>query len=282
MDKDTRLFIILFFSLILVMSFGNGIQYLIKENQTLKGIKLISQIETKKVKIASWNLQIFGRKKADNPELIDFYSKVLGKYDVVFVEEIRDKTGYAFEKLCSKMKSKKYNCFISSRAGRSSSKEQYGVFYKENIHILEIKDYNPDKLDRWERPPLKILFEANGYVFEVYVIHTKPEEAEKETKALEKEVKKEDKNINIIILGDFNLDCKYYNEDKNNLFQNWKWAINNSQDTTSTDTNCTYDRIILNKEAEEEFYDSGVFKQNINPEISDHYLVWAELITQEN
>lgn len=222
------------------------------------------------MKIANWNLQIFGQEKSSNPELMQIYTEKINNYDIIFVQEIRDSSGSAFSKLCSQLQN--YSCLSSSRAGSSDSKEQYGVIYKKGINVTEFKDFNPDS--RWERPPIKILFDITGYSVSVYNIHTKPENVQEELFNLENVVE----NFgNVIVLGDLNADCSYYNNEKQNEFDSWNWIIKDSDDTTTAKSSCAYDRIILNSDAEKEFKNYGIDKNKITTEVSDHYLVWLEM-----
>ena len=226
--------------------------------------------ESRTIKLASWNLQIFGESKAQNATLLALYSSIIRQYDVIFVEEIRDSSGTAFPKLCSMLPD--YRCLNSSRAGRSPSKEQYGVIYR-GVELAGVRDYNPDELDRWERPPLQVVFRVGNYTFAALVEHTKPDDTPREMEALA--------NItanmagNVVVLGDLNADCGYYPLKKD--FGNWTWAIATGTDTTSGNTSCTYDRIIFNQEMAGEYVSSGVFSGNITGGVSDHYLVWSEI-----
>jgi endonuclease/exonuclease/phosphatase family metal-dependent hydrolase len=107
----------------------------------------------------------------------------------------------------------------------------------------------------------------------VYNIHAKPDDVEQELSHLEQMISNEG---NLMVLGDLNADCNYYNpEDKG--FDGWEWVITDEEDTTSSATDCAYDRIILNADAYQEYVSHGVFKEGITKEISDHYLVWVEL-----
>lgn len=225
------------------------------------------------IKIANWNLQAFGNKKASNPELLQIYSSIINDYDIIFVQEIRDKDEDAFPALCSLLSEHNYK--VSSRAGRTPSKEQYGVIYKKDIEITDFKDFNPDPNDRWERPPIEIKFSINNYNLTVYNIHTKPKDTPKEIDNLEKVVENQG---NTIVLGDLNADCSYYNASDADDFDSWHWIINDDEDTTSSPTNCAYDRIILNEDAYKEYVNGGIYNQ-INKDVSDHYLVWVELST---
>jgi len=228
-------------------------------------------IAANKVKIANWNLQIFGDSKASKPEIMNVYVNTLTNYDIAFVQEIRDSDGSSFSNLCSILTN--YDSKISSRAGRSPSKEQYGIIYKKGIRA-EMKDYNPDAQDRWERPPVEVLFDINGYQLRAYNIHTKPSDVKSELASLEKIVST---NGNSIILGDLNADGNYYNTSANPELDSWNWVIGDNEDTTSSATDYTYDRIIMNTDAYQEYSTSGVFKTGITKDISDHDPVWVEI-----
>jgi len=224
------------------------------------------------IKIANWNLEIFGQAKASNSELMNFYSSVIDDYDIIFIQEIRDKEETAFPKLCLMLQN--YSCLSSSRAGRTNSKEQYGIIYKNGINLTNFYDYNPDDKDRWERPPVRTDFKINNYQITIYNIHTKPDDVQAELDYLEDVVIT---TGNVIIIGDLNADCTYYNNAKETEFDNWNWVISDSEDTTSGNSNCAYDRILLNSDAKEGYKSSGIYKKEITPEISDHYLVWVEM-----
>jgi len=47
-------------------------------------------------------------------------------------------------------------------------------------------------------------------------------------------------------------------------------------DTTAGDTNCAYDRIILNQGSYINYIDSGIYTETTS-EYSDHYLVWLKV-----
>lgn len=226
--------------------------------------------ENANIKIANWNLQIFGDSKASKPELMDFYVDTLTNYDIVFVQEIRDEDGSSFKSLCSKLTN--YDCQVSSRAGRSSSKEQYGILYKKGIKA-KMKDYNPDEQDRWERPPVAVTFDINGYSFTAYNIHTKPEDVATEMNNLESIVSD---SGNVVILGDLNADCSYY-ANAGQDFASWTWLIKDNRDTTLAQTRCAYDRIIVNSDMNNEVTSSGIYTKGITSKHSDHYLVWVEV-----
>lgn len=230
------------------------------------------------IKIASWNLEIFGDSKASNPTLMESYKKVIENYDIIFVQEIRDADASSFDSLCAMMVG--YKCKISSRAGRSISKEQYGLIYKDNLKLIGFVDYNPDSLDRWERPPFVAYFDGNLYNFSLYNIHVKPEDVKSELAALENDASIKSaisQNNPLAILGDLNADCDYYNAGSEPELDSLVWLINDNQDTTSGNSNCAYDRILVTNSLSKKVIDSGIDKSTTTE--SDHYLIFFEIRT---
>jgi len=223
------------------------------------------------IKIANWNLQIFGDTKESNEVIMQKYTDVIGMYDIIFVQEIRDSDGSAFVSLCSRLPN--FQCTNSSRAGRSTSKEQYGIIYKEGLSLVQMTDYNPDSYDRWERPPIKATFRIGPTLYNIYNIHIKPDDVKAELAYLQEVVDTD--NENVIVIGDLNADCDYYNPSEPE-FDNYTWIITDDMDTTAGDTNCAYDRIILNQGSYINYIDSGIYTETTS-EYSDHYLVWLKV-----
>jgi endonuclease/exonuclease/phosphatase family metal-dependent hydrolase len=89
-----------------------------------------------------------------------------------------------------------------------------------------------------------------------------------------------------IVMGDLNADCTYFNENSPSPLRSsdYIWIINDSVDTTTKSTDCTYDRIIITNPAITDYMgNSGVFRfdeeYNLNYDntiaVSDHYPVYA-------
>ncbi|MFA5333397.1 MAG: endonuclease/exonuclease/phosphatase family protein [Candidatus Nanoarchaeia archaeon] len=219
------------------------------------------------VSIASWNLNVFGDKKAGNETIMLQYQEIISQFDIVFLQELRDADGSALARLCE-LFNESYNCFNSSRAGTTSSKEQYYLLYSKEFTLINYTDYNLENITGFERPPIKLDFNYNNINFTIYGIHVKPDNAYSEISNLEALIANEG---NIIVLGDLNADCAYYK--RGNDFKDWHWAIN--EDTTVSSSDCTYDNIMTNQEFYNYFIQSGVYSINITKELSDHYLIYS-------
>lgn len=225
-----------------------------------------------RLSIASWNLDVFGRTKASSNHLMEDYVSAIENYDVVITQEIRDQTGDAFKQLCDRLP--EYYCYTSSRAGTTSVMEQYGIIVNKNFRLDNLFDFNPDQKNRWERPPIKFTIDTGRYKVTIYTIHIDPDEATNEIQSLQYAIGDEE---NVVILGDLNADCDYYNRQQEPTFINYNWLITDEDDTTtSASTSCAYDRILVNGGAQKLVESYGIMDE-VTPEESDHYLVYVIL-----
>lgn len=228
------------------------------------------------ISIACWNLQVFGQSKASNDTLVQYYADKLDDYDVFIIQELRDTTGEVIEAFAQKVP--EYQYLISNRAGKSTSKEQYAVFYNRNVTLVSSHDYQAEYQTVMQRPPLKVSFTSNNWTFTAYTVHLQPTNVPKELSALETIIG--NGMGDTIILGDLNADGSYYDEDHIQHFTDWNWVVTNEIDTTVAVSNNTYDRILLNKAAMNNFLACGVM-DDVSSEESDHYLVYAIFNTLE-
>lgn len=274
MKKNTKISILFLFFISGCTTLDLQSQEILHYNED-KVVENPPEIVGNTVLIANWNIQIFGKSKASKPELMEFYEQTLeNNYDIIFIQEIRDKSGEAFEQLCQRFE--EYNCQISSRAGQSTSKEQYGIISRKGIEVT-LRDYNKGEyMTQFNRPPVAVDFKVNNYTFTAVNIHTDPDDVPEEIGYLEQIVMEHENSGNIILLGDLNADCAYYNNDKEVHFDSWNWLIKDSEDTTLSKNDCSYDRIILNDDMSQEYITHGIFRDRINKNHSDHYLIWGE------
>ncbi len=96
------------------------------------------------IKIASFNIQVFGRTKASKPEVMEILAKTISSFDIVAIQEIRDKSGTAIKKLEVAVDAlgTNYDFIIGPRLGRTTSKEQHAFFYNtDTIIVLDSDTY---------------------------------------------------------------------------------------------------------------------------------------------
>ena len=90
----------------------------------------------------------------------------------------------------------------------------------------------------------------------------------------------------VMILGDLNADCGYFDEDQQIELRDpvkYKWLITNQMDTNVAGTSCAYDRIIVTSEMNAKFTgEAGVlrfdeiYELDWEPKkLSDHYPVYG-------
>lgn len=247
------------------------------------------------IKLAAFNLQVFGTTKAGKPEVMDVLSKIIRNYDVIAVQEIRDSSQTALPKLRDAINSmgSPYDYVVSERLGRTTSKEQYAYLYNtQTIQLIGSPYTYPDSNDLFHREPYVANFKVkNGnFDFVLVTIHTDPDTATQEindlTMVVEDARSKYQGEGDFIVMGDLNADCTYFKENSQSPLRSsdYNWVINNSVDTTTKSTDCTYDRIIITTPAKTDFTgEAGVFRfdtaYNLNYEstiaVSDHYPVYA-------
>ncbi len=247
----------------------------------------------KTIKIASFNIQIFGRAKAKKPEVMEILARTISNFDIVAIQEIRDKTATAIKKLEVDVDElgTNYDYIMGPRLGRTNSKEQYAFFYNtETITASGSYTYIENSGDIFHREPFIGKFQAKNGIFDFIIIniHADPDEATSEIKSLPlvvNDAKSHFSENDVIVLGDLNADCSYYNEDSSHTLtgSDYKWLISNDMVTNMANTPCTYDRIIITSTLREDYADvANVFRFDQEfeldcerREVSDHYPVFA-------
>lgn len=253
--------------------------------------------ETQEIRIAAFNIQVFGKAKRGNAEVMDVLVEVAQSFDVMAVQEVRDAsetTADVFLEAINASSEFTYAMYEGPRVGRSRSKEQYVLYYVPAIVQLQHAYTIPDEDDLFEREPLVATFTAGNFDFTLVVCHIKPDDAEAELRALESIVpailEANPDEEDIILLGDFNADGRYLNESElPGIFgpSTYQVIITDGRDTMTTSDN-TYDRIILMNATSGWEYIEGsgdVFQfdwvfalddEEFVKSVSDHYPVYAD------
>ena len=246
--------------------------------------------------IANFNIQVFGKSKAGKKEVMGTLAQIIRKFDVVAIEEIRDKSGTAIQRLEAGVDrlGEDYSVAVGPRLGRTSSKEQYAFIYRSDRLVCEeTYTFNDSGGDLFHREPYIGLFrdKASGLRFVLIAIHTDPDEATEEIYALSLAAQDARSHFSgeshIVILGDLNADCSYYDENDLGVplrASSYSWLITNAMDTNLAKSNCAYDRIIVSEEMRSHFTGhAGVYRFDetlgLTPKqakaVSDHYPVYA-------
>jgi len=134
-------------------------------------------------KFGSFNIQVFGQTKYKKDVVKDNIIKILQRYDISTIQEIRDSAETAFPNLVADMNAISNNIYdhaVGARQGSTSSKEQEGFIWdNRKFSLVEIWDF-VDPNNWFERPPTVAYFNSlneNNKVQKFMVIstHIKPE-----------------------------------------------------------------------------------------------------------
>ncbi|XP_055958311.1 deoxyribonuclease-1-like, partial [Patella vulgata] len=181
------------------------------------------------LRVGAFNVRAFGRAKMENEDIVKHLVKIVTRYDVMLLQEIRDATGTAIGQLLA----------------------------TDRVVIEDTFQYNDDAYDVFEREPFCVLVEAltpGNENFAACGIHIKPTDVVQELNELPQvygNVTKEFNTENVMFLGDFNAECSYLDETElaeSPIYNDPKytWVISSEVDTTtSCGTNCAYDRIVI-------------------------------------
>jgi deoxyribonuclease-1-like protein len=251
------------------------------------------------VRVASFNIQVFGEKKMANPRVTALLAEIVRQFDIVAIQEVRSKQDF-LPQFVDQLNAtgRHYDYVIGPRLGRTSSKEQYVfVFDTASIEIDRTALYTvSDPDDLLHREPLVGWFRVRGppaeeaFTFSLVNIHTDPDETAQELDALADvfRVVRDDGRgeDDVIVLGDLNVDEQHLG--RLGQISNIHWAV--SGVSTNTRGTKQYDNIVFSQLATTEYTGRwGVFDMirqfNLTTEealeISDHMPVWAEFTLRE-
>ena len=267
-------------------------------NQENSGILISNETEQDQIKVASFNIQVFGQSKIKKTEVMDILFRIIKRYDVVAIQEIRSKEQNVIPALLNLVNDADttYNYVISKRLGRTTSKEQYAFVYNtKTVNLIPESSYvvdDPD--DVFEREPFVAFFRSGNFDFKIVNNHIKPGDVSAELTRLAiviNDIYNSSSEKDIIVLGDMNADGSYFNEDGlTTILPLWTQLIGNDRDTTVAASDNTYDRMMIRDTTANVEYTgtSGVFRWDTKygvadasfiKKVSDHYPIYAEFRT---
>jgi endonuclease/exonuclease/phosphatase family metal-dependent hydrolase len=246
------------------------------------------------ISIATFNIQVFGTSKLKKPAVMDTLARVVRKFDVVAVQEVRSSDPTVVPQLVDLINAdgSTYTHVIGPRLGRTASKEQYTFIYNAGRieHDPSWLYTLPDPSDQMHREPLAARFHTRTapgttpFSFTLVNIHTDPDETEQELNALddvfvavEHDGSGED---DVVILGDLNVDEYHLGE----LGQLPGIAHVVAGVPTNTRGTKTYDNMVYDRRATAEYTGQwgvldlrGEFglSESEALDVSDHQPVWA-------
>ncbi|XP_002737115.1 deoxyribonuclease-1-like [Saccoglossus kowalevskii] len=254
------------------------------------------------VYISAWNIQVFGKSKMSDPEVVQVIVDVIERYDICAVQEVRDIDEIAVYDLLDELNAQNNGAFsleLGPRVGRTSSKEQYAFYYRHDVvSVVRSYTYDDSKHDYFEREPHMVDFSTSHSALTRFVfgaIHVKPDDAVAEIDYLT--LVNDDavdvyNNVNVLIGGDYNADCDYVREDDWQYISyrtqsRFSWLIGDDADTNLASSSCAYDRLVTHGagftdafrpgSAKVFYYDIDLYGTPMDPtlalDVSDHYPV---------
>ncbi len=253
------------------------------------------------IRIASFNIQFFGQSKLSDKQVTQRLAEIVRRFDVVAIQEIRSKDQLLMPKFVSIVNATgaRYDFLISSRLGRTSSKEQYAFLYNTStikpIPGSAYMIYDPQ--DLIHREPFVSSFQTinsktpdQPFTFTLINIHTDPDEAEWEVAQMAQVYQYVSRNNpqedDVIVLGDLNVNAR-------KISPLTRIPVLDSilkEVPTNTRKSRQYDHILVNRNTTTEFTGkTGVFDMEMTLglsreealKLSDHQPIWAEFSTQE-
>lgn len=262
------------------------------------------------IRIASFNIQVFGESKSSKPEIMQQLAAVFLQFDVVAVQEVRGDPAVPIDRLLREIgrQGGRYRAIHGPPVGRTSQTESYTfVWDQDRIDVIDRSDFMvDDRDDRMHREPMVASFQTRvapvdsrlPFRFTLINVHTDPDEVRGDTpenelnvlddvfqsvRNYEYEVNGED---DFILLGDLNVDVKGLRE----LGQIPGMVSLVGDVPTNTRQSKCYDHMLIDARVTTEFLRrSGVLDlerffgidQAAALQISDHYPIWAEFSVYE-
>lgn len=263
-------------------------------------VSSVSYSADETVTIASFNIQVFGTSKLNKPQVMDVLAKVVRRFDVVAIQEVRAKDDQIVPRFVQLINAEgaAYDFVIGPRLGRTNSKEQYAIIYNTaRIALTPGSVYTvADPADYFHREPLVANFRfkglpvGQGFSFSLVDIHTDPDEAGRECDALADAFVGVQRNgsgeDDVIVLGDLNAD--EYHLGRLGQLPNIAHAIT-GQPTNTRGTHM-YDNLVFDGLATSEYTGRAGVLNLIREyglsmeqalEVSDHFPVWATFSAYE-
>ena len=251
------------------------------------------------IKIASFNIQVFGEEKVKDAKTTDVLVKIIRGFDVVAIQEIRAKDPQFIPRFVQQVNSTgmQYSFALGPRLGNTTSQEQYAFLF--NLARVEIDPTSVytvgDPANMLHREPLVAGFRTRAappgeaFTFTLVNMHTDPDVAKAECDALAavfRAVRDDGRGEDdIILLGDFNANPE--NMGQLRALPYISYVV--SGVPTMVEGNRTNDNILFDRRATTEFVNWDIVNvmrlYNLTQaevlKVSDHLPVWADFSIYE-
>ena len=276
-------------------------------------LEQLGQKQPETIRVATFNIQVFGEKKSTDAEVMSQLAKIVARFDVVAIQEVRSGTALPVERLVDLINRSggRFRASVSPPIGRTSQVESYAYVWDASRVMLTpesayvVRDGQGDQ-DRMHREPWVASFQsrtvaADGrqpFTFTLINVHTDPDEVSDSAPNNELDVL-DDVYVRVrryeyrgrgeedfILLGDLNVDQEGLGE----LGQVPHVRSIAGDVKTNTAGTKTYDHIVLDARMTREFTGRfGVvdFENDLGLDpaqavrVSDHLPLWAEFSAYE-
>ena len=252
---------------------------------------------TRELRVAAFNVQGFGLSKVSHLTTLVTLTQVLSRFDLVVLQEVRDISETAITILLQELNTMSANSYafhLSDRLGRAEAQEQAAFIYRvDKLSMIE-SGVTPDPDQLFTRSPAWARFEYTESGDRLWVLsaHLSAAHVVSELAALyevfERYQRETPTSESAILMGDFKAGCTYLSEEEialSALFNSSALSsvIDDESDTTTTESFCPYDRMLVSGPWIQNIEDRGVyrFEQALDisskqaREVSDHYPIWV-------
>jgi endonuclease/exonuclease/phosphatase family metal-dependent hydrolase len=252
------------------------------------------------IRVASFNIQVFGKSKAAKPHVMDLLARIVRGFDLVAVQQVQCSDEDLLPNFVEFINAsdRHYDYVIGPRLGRTGNKEQYAyIFDLTTIEVDRSQLYTvADPDDLLCREPLVGWFRVRGppadqaFTFSLVNIRTDPDQTEQELNVLDDvyRVVRDDgrREDDVVVIGDLNADDKHLGQ--LGQMSGMTWVVSGMP--TDTRGTAQLDNIVFQRQATNEFTGrAGIFdfmrQYNLSMEealeVSDHMPVWAEFSAYE-
>ncbi len=247
------------------------------------------------LRIATMNVQVFGRAKAQKPHVMEVLAEIARQYDILAIQEIRSQDQDLMPRFLDLINAtgRRYDYVIGPRLGDGQYYEQYAyVFDQETVEVDRTQIYTIDDPENLiHREPLVAWFRARGpsaeqaFTFSLVNFHIDPDLVQQELELLAQiyRIVRDDGRgeDDVILLGDFNANAASLEH----LLEGSGMTYALREGPTNTRGTGQYDNILFHSQATSEYVGRNgaldfvrMFNLTVDQalEVSDHLPVWAE------
>ncbi len=241
--------------------------------------------------ICSFNIRIFSDGSRDDEELQSIV-QILKSYDLIAIQELRDKEILKRTVKALKNLGYKYDYEISQKVGRGV-KEQYAFLYrKDKVKVIQGGRLYSEDDDEFIREPYFATFKSGNFDFTLVTVHVLFGDSKKDRRPELMELadvyeylqSKDQDEQDIILLGDFNMSPSDKGWDNLKQIPTMKHILKWPSKTTIQDSSL-YDNFWFQKKYVKEFVKCGINKFDeilfgnndklASRTVSDHRPIWG-------